>query len=95
VSQLAERTMRRKWNVESITNLKKDGRQFMIEVNWAEDEDGPTWEPFAIMCEDIPEIVKDFVENKVPDGSKHLVPAVKKLRVYRKIIAASEGGGVL
>jgi hypothetical protein len=94
IQQHAESTVRRKWIIKSITDLKKVGNQFNVEVNWEEDQDGPTWEPLAVMCQDVPEIVKDFVENKVPSGSKHLVSEVKQLRFYRKLVASRKGGSV-
>ena len=80
------------YNVEALTDLRKekDG-SFRIRVRWeGYDSSDDTWEPLARLAEDVPNLVKSFLKDGVPEHARKLLPEVQRLKL-RKL--ASPGGG--
>lgn len=77
----AEYFAKRKWDVEKLADLRKVGQEYQILVHWSNGEE--TWEPVAQLMQDVPLLVKEFINHEVPERAKKLVMGLKKLRLWR------------
>jgi hypothetical protein len=50
------------WTIEKIVNKRKNGRKLELQVKWAGFAK-PTWEPYKIIKEDVPDLVQEFEEE--------------------------------
>ena len=75
-------------------DLREANKRFEVLVEWeGYDKSEATWEPLTVMCEDVPGLVRQFLESGVPDTKKKLLPSVLKLPVIRGL--PQKGGSVV
>jgi len=78
-----------KWNATRVTDISKEGAELKLRVEWEADveEYDPTWEPAAIICEDVPSLVKQFTQsNGLSPEKQQLVQNLKGTRYFKKHI---------
>jgi len=58
---------------EKLLNLRKQRKEFEVQVKWINDED-PTWEPLVAIHDYLPELVESFISDELPklgSGKRH------------------------